>query len=369
MRKPKDPLAPNASPNGVRRVTGWPLIIALAILVLFGLAIGLIASHRAAQATQVRPPKLLLGDTESMARQIIGNHQAGLITPTVPVAAIPIANVPVDPDAPPVPPAAAPTDPRMSQLIQAKQQAFVAAVSAKTSVALPTQPSSANPAVATAANATPADKWLLPNSLEAPQTPYELRTGGIIPGLMISGINSELPGQIMGQVSQDVYDTATGKYLLIPQGTRVIGQYANHIVYGQSAVLIAWQRLIFPDGRALDIETMPGADSAGYAGFRDQVDNHYAKIFGSALLMSLISAGVAYGQDVTQGQGGPFAPPTVSGELSQALGQQLGQTTTQLITKNLNVAPTLNIRPGYRFNIMVTKDLVFSKPYQPFQGS
>lgn len=209
------------------------------------------------------------------------------------------------------------------------------------------------------------DRWRLDSKPEAPRTPYELRAGFVIPGTLISGINSELPGQIMAQVAQDIFDTPTGKYLLIPQGSRLVGAYSAEVAYGQSRVLVAWQRIVFPDGKAMDIGAMPGADSAGYAGFTDQVNNHYLRIFGSALLMSAITAGITYSQDQNQ-QTGVYQSPSASSALSSALGQQLGQTTSQMIMKNLNIAPTLEIRPGYRFNVVVTKDLTLTKPYQAF---
>lgn len=208
------------------------------------------------------------------------------------------------------------------------------------------------------------DRWALNESVQAPKSQFEFRAGGVIPGVMISGINSDLPGQIMGQVSQDVYDTATGKYLLIPQGTRLIGTYSANVVYGQTGVFIAWQRMVFPDGKALDIGSMPGADEAGYAGFRDQVNNHYLRIFGSAFLMSGITAGVAYSQDKYTNSGSD--KPTMSSEMAQGLGQQFGQAAARMIEKNLNIAPTLEIRPGYRFNIIAIKDLTFTGPYSGF---
>jgi type IV secretory pathway VirB10-like protein len=185
----------------------------------------------------------------------------------------------------------------------------------------------------------------------------------VVPATLISGINSELPGQIMAQVSQDVYDTPLGKYKLIPQGSRLVGSYANEVAYGQSRILVAWQRIIFPDGKAMDIGSMPGADSAGYAGFKDQVNNHYFRLFSSAFLMSGVTAGIALSQPET---GNPNARPTASSAMSEALGQQLGQVTAQLIAKNINIAPTLEIRPGYRFNVIVIKDMTFSKPYAAF---
>ncbi len=211
------------------------------------------------------------------------------------------------------------------------------------------------------------DRWELHSTVEAPRTPFVLRAGAVIPGIMISGVKPDLPGQIIGQVSENVYDTATGKYLLFPQGTRLIGMYSNEVSYGQSSVLIAWMRLIFPDGKALDIGSMPGGDSAGFSGFHDQVNNHYVRLFGSALLMSGVVAGITYSQNPTQtGAFGQPAQPTAGSVMSAALGQELGQVTSQMIAKNLNIAPDLKIRPGYEFNVIVVKDMTFTKPYQAF---
>ena len=211
----------------------------------------------------------------------------------------------------------------------------------------------------------PGDRWKLDSRLEAPRSPFELRAGFVIPGTLISGINSGLPGQIMAQVAQDVYDTPTGKHLLIPQGSRLVGRYSSDVAYGQARVLVAWQRIVFPDGKAIDIGAMPGADGVGYAGFTDQVNNHYLRLFGSALLMSAVTAGITYSQNQNQGNS-VYGAPTASSAMSEALGQQLGQVTAQLIAKNMNIAPTLEIRPGYRFNVIVARDMTFSKPYQSF---
>jgi len=215
------------------------------------------------------------------------------------------------------------------------------------------------------ADAGHGDRWKLDSEPEAPRTPYELRAGFVVPGMLISGINSELPGQIMAQVSQNVYDTPTGKYLLLPQGSRLVGSYSSDVSFGQARVLVAWQRIVFPDGKAMDMGAMPGADSAGYAGFNDQVNNHYLRLYGSAFLMSAVTAGISYSQQQNQANN-TFQQPTAGSAMSQALGQQLGQVTAQMIAKNLNVAPTLEIRPGFRFNVIVTKDMTFSKPYQAF---
>ena len=212
------------------------------------------------------------------------------------------------------------------------------------------------------------DRWLLQNNtapgenpVEKPRTRYEVRAGGVIPATLISGINSDLPGQIIGQTTQAVYDTATGKHQVIPQGTRLIGMYDSQVNFGQERVLIAWQRLIFPDGKALDLGSMPGGDSHGYSGFRDQVNTHFWRTIGSAFLMSGIIAGVSLSQPVSTGD-----TQRASDALSEALGQTLGQTLSQMIQKNLNISPTLQIRPGYRFNVIITKDIPFTQPYQSF---
>ena len=207
--------------------------------------------------------------------------------------------------------------------------------------------------------------WNLSSQVEPPASPYMLRTGFVIPATMISGINSDLPGQVMAQVSQNVWDTATGRFLLIPQGTRLIGTYSSDVGYGQERVLMAWQRLIFPDGKVLDIRAMPGADSAGYTGFADKVNAHWFRTISSAFLMS----GVIAAADLSQNNGNSDNGndrQRASDALSEALGQTLGQTLGQIISKNLNVAPTLEIRPGYRFNVMVVKDLTLPGVYKAF---
>jgi type IV secretion system protein VirB10 len=208
------------------------------------------------------------------------------------------------------------------------------------------------------------ETWILPHSRTAGQ-PLEIKTGAVIPSVMVTGINSDLPGNIIAQVSQNVWDTGTGRQLLIPQGAKLFGVYDSRVVYGQERVLVAWNRVVFPDGSAFTLGAMPGNDMAGYAGYEDQVNNHYMRIFGSAVLMSLITGGMAYSLDSMSGDSGNSmnSTPTMQQEMASALAAQLGQTTMQLLQKNLNIKPTLEIRPGYQFNVIVTKDLVFQKPY------
>ena len=209
------------------------------------------------------------------------------------------------------------------------------------------------------------DSWSLDSQVEAPASPYMIRAGFVIPAIMISGINSDLPGQVMAQVSQNVWDTATGRFLLIPQGTRLIGAYSSDVAYGQERVLMAWQRLIFPDGKTFDIRAMPGADSAGYAGFTDQISNHWFRTISSAILMSGVIAAVDLSQD--DNNSSDSSDRQRAGDaLSEALGQTLGQVLGQIISKNLNISPTLEIRPGYRFNVIAFKDMTLPGPYQAF---
>src|SRR5215471_9654885 len=210
------------------------------------------------------------------------------------------------------------------------------------------------------------DRWYSPNQVENPVR-YQLRAGFVIPAVLLSGVNSEVPGTIIAQVAQDVYDNATGTELLIPQGARLIGTYASNVQYGQSRLFVVWQRIVYPDGRALDVGAEPGTGSDGYAGFKDRVDSHWVRIFGSAVLMSAISAGISYSQDRNGQVSGNFSAPSFGQELSAATGQQFGQAAAKLLEKNLDIAPEIKIRPGYRFSVLLIRDFVFPGIYQDFQ--
>jgi type IV secretory pathway VirB10-like protein len=213
-------------------------------------------------------------------------------------------------------------------------------------------------------------------SLKPPPSPYLITAGSVLPAVLISGINSELPGPILAQVRENVFDTATGRWVLIPQGSKLIGAYKTDAAYGQERVQIGWKRMIFPNASSMDIPEMPGADDAGYAGFSDQVNNHYLKTYGTAALLSVISAGQMVGQMGAFGGGmgfsGPYgygyATPNQMSLLSEmggaAASQQLGQVAQGSLQRGTNIPPTLEIRPGYEFNVMVTNDLVLPGPYR-----
>ncbi len=208
--------------------------------------------------------------------------------------------------------------------------------------------------------------------LHPPASPYTVMAGGLIPAVLVSGINSDLPGPILAQVSQNVYDTASGHTLLIPQGSRLIGSCHSSASYGQSRVQISWDRLIFPNTSSMDIPSMPGTDQAGYAGFRDEVNSHYTRTFGTAALMSLISAGQAVGEMAAFG-GGTYGPLgyyqqnqwAMAGQTAgSSASSQFGSVGQRAIEQGMSTGPTLEIRPGYEFNVMVTEDLAFSGPYK-----
>jgi type IV secretion system protein VirB10 len=201
----------------------------------------------------------------------------------------------------------------------------------------------------------------LPFQQQAPLSRFELKTGTVIPAVLVTGVNSDLPGQLIGQVSQDVYDTATGNHRLIPQGAKLIGNYSSRVALGQERVLVAWHRIVFPDASTLELATMPGADQAGYAGFHDRVNNHYWRLFGNALLLSVITAGIQLSQPQTSdGDRGFSAQQQIAG----ALGLQMGQVGAEMVRRNMQIQPTLEIRPGYRFNVMVNQDILFTRPWQ-----
>ena len=194
-------------------------------------------------------------------------------------------------------------------------------------------------------------------SVESPRSPYTLFAGTILPCVLTQGINSDLPGQIGCMISQNVYDTVTGRHLLLPQGTKAIGTYDSRIAYGQERVLVVWTRLLRPDGSTLSLEGMPGTDLSGFAGLTGHVNNHYVRLLAGVVLGSLIgaSAQIATGAN---SQNPSFAALAVQGA-----GQNINEAGQQITRKNLNIQPTIEVPPGARLNIFATKDLILP-PWQ-----
>lgn len=204
------------------------------------------------------------------------------------------------------------------------------------------------------------DLGYLPNQAVPQYSPYELKRGSVIPATLITGLSSDLPGRITAQVSQNVYDSATGYRLLIPQGAKLFGRYDSKVSFGQNRVLVVWTDLIFPNGSTLQIDGMAGTDAEGYGGFKDKVDRHLWRTFGSAALVAIIGTGI----DMSLPESSTLATQdTASDAARRNFADSFGRVAEQTISKNLNAQPTIRIRPGYKFNVLVDQDIVFPSAY------
>lgn len=187
----------------------------------------------------------------------------------------------------------------------------------------------------------------------------EIKTGFVIPATLITEINSSVQGMVVGQVRQNVFDTATGTQLLIPQGSKLIGEYSSDVPYGNNRLFMSWKRIVFPNGDSLDLGSMPGADMAGRSGFEDKVNTHFWKIFGNSLMFSFIIAGTnIITSETIFNKILPVYSRSVAGSMGDALAVSLGQTMSDMIQRNLNIAPEITIRSGFLFNVMITKDII-----------
>lgn len=203
----------------------------------------------------------------------------------------------------------------------------------------------------------PADRRTTsPDRLARPASPYVLQAGTVIPAALVTGLRSDLPGQITAQVTENVYDTPTGGSLLIPQGARLIGVYDSQVSFGQSRLLLVWTRLILPNGNSIVLERQPGADATGQAGLEDGVDHHWGALFKAALLSTILAVGTELGSDQNDSD--------IVRALRRGTGDTVNQAGQQVVRRNLNIQPTLTIRPGYPVRVIVTRDLVL----QPYRG-
>ena len=195
--------------------------------------------------------------------------------------------------------------------------------------------------------------------LQTPVSPYQVMAGTIIPAAMVTGLNSDLPGQAIATVTEPVYDTVSGKTLLIPQGSRLLGTYDAQVSYGQSRVLLVWTRLVMPDGSSIVLDRLSATDTRGFAGLEDEVDNHWGKLLAGAALSTLLGVGselASQNRGIDQGQ---QTIVIATGRSAEDSVNQVGQ---QLTRRNLNVQPTLTVRPGFPVRVLVNKDLVL-RPY------
>jgi type IV secretion system protein TrbI len=207
-------------------------------------------------------------------------------------------------------------------------------------------------------NASVDRRTVSPDRVTRPASPYILQAGTVIPGALITGIRSDLPGQITAQVTENVFDTPTGRFLLVPQGARLIGIYDSQVTFGQSRVLLVWTRLIMPNGRSIVLERQPGADTAGYAGLEDQVDNHWGELFKAAALSTFLAVGTELGA----GSDTNSNDSAIIQALRHGASDSLNQTGQQVVRRSLNIQPTLTVRPGFPVRVLVNRDLILA-PY------
>jgi len=203
-------------------------------------------------------------------------------------------------------------------------------------------------------------KDYLGSTREPSFSPYEIKAGWEIPAVLEQELNSDLPGQLKALVKSNVYDTATGRYLLVPQGARLIGKYDSHVSYGQNGVQVAWSRIIYPDASSVDLDGMEGLDAHGNAGLREKVDRHYKRLIGMTALSSIFSAGFGLSQYRQQSV---LSYPSPGEMASSALSEDLANSANQLTRKNVSVQPNIKIPVGYEFTVRVDRDIAFDAPY------
>ncbi|WP_027443726.1 TrbI/VirB10 family protein [Erythrobacter cryptus] len=248
---------------------------------------------------------------------------------------------------------------RMSGVFLGGNSANAGGAAAAPTLALP-DPAARQPQQATAAQGDPPTKraFMAQTSnqrtvsverLVAPASPNIVQAGAVIPAALITGIRSDLPGQITAQVTTNVYDSPTGRILLIPQGARLIGEYDSEVAAGQTRVLLAWDRLIMPDGRSIVLERQPGADGSGFAGLQDRVNQHWGNLLKAAAVSTLLGVGAELSVD---------SEDALTRALRRGSQDTINQTGQQIVRRQLNVQPTLTIRPGHPLRVVITRDLV-----------
>jgi type IV secretion system protein VirB10 len=198
-----------------------------------------------------------------------------------------------------------------------------------------------------------------PDRLSGPASPFVIQAGTILPAALITGIRSDLPGQITAQVTENIFDSPSGRTKLVPQGARLIGIYDSQVAFGQSRVLLVWTRLIMPNGRSIVLERQQGADAGGYSGLEDEVDNHWTELFKAALLSTILGVGAELGSGADTGSN-----TDIIQALRLSAANSLNQTGQQVVRRNLNIQPTLTIRPGFPVRVIVNRDLVL----EPYRG-
>jgi len=195
-------------------------------------------------------------------------------------------------------------------------------------------------------------KTVSPDRLANPASRFVVQAGAVIPAALITGIRSDLPGQVTAHVTENVYDSPTGKYLLIPQGSKLVGVYDSQVSFGQDRVLLVWTRLLMPNGRSIVLERQPGADTQGFAGLEDEVDHHWGRLLMAAALSTVLGVGAELGATNNDS--------AIVTALRRGSTDGLNQTGQQVVRRNLNIQPTITIRPGFPVRVIVNRDLVLA---------
>jgi type IV secretion system protein VirB10 len=198
----------------------------------------------------------------------------------------------------------------------------------------------------------------LASPLREPESPWEVKAGTVIPAALLTAINSDLPGQIIAQVTEPIYDHATGRTVLIPQGSRLIGQYDSQIAYGHERALIAWNRIVMPNGRSINIGSMEGADLTGASGLKDRVDGHFWQLARGILLSTVFSVGAASAQDASARSSGSL----VLNSAGTGVSTEAAQVGQQITSRDLGRQPTITVRAGWPLRVLVNKDMILA-PY------
>lgn len=203
------------------------------------------------------------------------------------------------------------------------------------------------------ANASGDQQTASAHRLEAPASPYSVLAGTVIPAALVTGLNSDLPGQVIATVTATVYDTVTGRTLLVPQGSRLLGTYDSQTAFGDSRAMVVWTRLILPNGRSVILDRLPGVDAQGFAGVADSVDHHWRRLIGGAAVSSLLGVGAEVASPQTNGSDSRIVIAARNGV--QDTVNQVGQ---ELTRRNLDIKPTIKVRPGFPLRVVVSRDLV-----------
>lgn len=356
---PEEVLRTFTPPPRVHRLNPRAVVVVLGgvgILLAFGLIVTLV--DRARLARQQFDKGLSRVNPDALDQGPIGRLPSDYTFAIPPKPVPPPERIEPAPEKP-EPPKPPPIDPEMLKRIAALRKEMEEAIDSPVvfaSVRKTRDLAAANRPVATTAGASDGtDATEVAASLRRPSSPYMIQAGTIIPAALVTAINSDLPGHIVGQVTNHVYDSIAGRHLLVPQGSRLVGRYDNEVLNGQNRILIIWQRLILPNGNSIVIDPMPGTDAAGVSGIADRVDYHVARLAGATLLSTLFALGGNLAANANQSE-------EQAAIAAQTVAEQASRVGGRIIDRELEVKPTITIRAGMPINVLVVKDMKL-EPY------